>query len=821
LHHIAADGTSLTPLWRDLSTAYAARTHGQAPAWAPLPVQYADYTLWQERWLGTADDAASVTSRELAYWREALAGLPEELALPTDRPRPRVASYRGGTVPIEVGAELLARLRQLARDENVSLFMVLQGALAVLLSRLGAGTDIPLGSPIAGRLDEALQDQIGFYVNTLVLRTDVSGNPTFREVLRRVRQFDLAAFGHQELPFERLVQELQPSRSLARHPLFQVMLVLQNTGIAQETLGDLAIAEQPLPATTSRFDLLWNLAETAEGGLNGTLEYADELYDEETARTLTARLGRVLQQVAAAPQQPLAEFELLLPGERERLTEWGRGPAQLLPAATVGEWIESQTRRTPDAVAVVFGAETWTYRELDRRAARLAGVLAARGVGRDSVVGLSVARSPDMVAAMLAIWKTGGAYLPLDPTLPAARLQYLVEDSGVRLAVVDHDDWRGWSGPEVEVVDLRQTNGADGAEAAAVPRSPGDPEALAYILYTSGSTGRPKGVEVTQRCLVNLLESMRRAPGCGPQDVVLAITTYTFDISLLELFLPLVSGARMVLAETATLLEPARLAVLIDQRGVTLAQGTPVTWRMRLADHWRPGNSRRVLWGGEAFPDDLARDLSSRVSQLWNVYGPTETTVWSTACLVGSARLRTSIGRPVGNTQVYVLDEQRRLVPLGNVGQLWIGGTGVARGYRARPELTAEKFVADPFSQEPGARMYATGDLARWSAEGNLECLGRIDHQVKIRGLRIELEEIEAVLRTLPGVAEAAVTVAGEATRLNERLVAHVVAVPGATLDLDALRQSLRSQLPEYMVPTVLPPLTALPLTSSGKVDRR
>jgi hypothetical protein len=440
LHHIAADGTSLIPLWRDLSQAYAARRQGEQPRWQPLPVQYADYTLWQRRWLGSPGEAHSVLSRELEFWRRSLAELPEELPLPTDRPRPRVSSHRGGVVTFAVPRELKTRLQRLAETEGASLFMVLQGALAVLLSRLGGGTDIPLGTPIEGRLDAALQDQVGFYVNTLVTRTDLSGTPHFREVLRRVREFDLAAFAHQELPFEQLVQALQPARSMARHPLFQVLLVLQNTGTRDESLPGLSVAEVPVPQTTSKFDLLWNLEETPQGGLAGSLEYAHDLYDEETARTFAARLVRLLEQVTEAPQRSIADLDLLLAGERERLAAWGRGPEPQIPSLGIPDVFQRQVEVRPDATALIWRQESWSYRKLDADSTAIARQLLKAGVGPNDVVGVSVSRSPWQVALLLGILKAGTAYLPLEPRWPDRRLKQMVDLAGATCVVVDAED---------------------------------------------------------------------------------------------------------------------------------------------------------------------------------------------------------------------------------------------------------------------------------------------------------------------------------------------------------------------------------------------
>ena len=509
----------------------------------------------------------------------------------------------------------------------------------------------------------------------------------------------------------------------------------------------------------------------------------------------------------------------------QTVLNWGIGPHRVSTGCTAIELIERQALNSAQRVALLFGEQTWTYAELDAEAETLSRRLVAAGVGPEVVVGLSVDRTPRMLAAMLAIWKAGGAYLPLDSKLPTVRLKYQVENSGLRLALVDHDEWVAWSVPGLRVLDLRTIDTQESAESLAreaegpvSKRRGGDPAQLAYILYTSGSTGRPKGVEVTQAALVNLMESMREAPGCGPDDVVLATTTYTFDISLLELFLPLVSGARLVLADTRQLLDPAAMDGLLQRWGVTLAQATPSAWWSLVHGGWRGGPHVRVIIGGEALSADLALAVLERAGEIWNGYGPTETTIYSTMCRVGASQELTSIGSPVGNTQVDVLDGQRRLVSYGHEGELWIAGAGVARGYRGRPDLTAERFADDCVAVQPGTRMYATGDLVRWLDDGTLSYLVRRDHQVKIRGFRIELGEIEALLCLQPGVTGAVATVSGGD---QPQLVGHVLAAEGTWLDGDQLRRVLRDQLPDYMVPGVVVQVPAFPLTNSGKIDRR
>ncbi|MFN7802623.1 MAG: non-ribosomal peptide synthetase, partial [Planctomycetaceae bacterium] len=823
LHHIAGDGTSLTPLWRDLSTAYAARLSGEPPAWTPLPLQYADYTLWQQRWLGSAEDAASVTARELQFWREALAGLPDELTLPTDRPRPRVASYQGGTVPIAVGADLLARLQQLARHENASLFMVLQGALAVLLSRLGAGTDIPLGTPIAGRLDDALHDQVGFYVNTLVMRTDLSGEPTFREVLRRVREFDLAAFAHQELSFEQLVQELQPTRSLARHPLFQVMLVLQNTGLVEESLGALAIAEEPLSQTTARFDLLWNLAETAGEGLRGSLEFADDLFDRESVTLLVQRFVRVLHQITTDADRPVSDLDVLLEEEPQQVLEWGRGPR---PADAPLGILESFARRVaerPQALAVRDDRHSLTYADLALRVDQWATALRERGVGAESLVAIRLGRSVDFVVAMLATLRAGGAYLPLEEQTPEARLRQILESADPALLLTTRvlGEQVGWRATEfvdewapVVAAELR-TNWPIATDAQA-----------AYCIHTSGSTGRPKGIVGLHGTLRNLIAWQEPTP--RPIRVA-QFTAVGFDVSPQEILTALLTGGSLHVVDEPTRLDPELFVdFLIRERITDLFVPFIVLENLASAaeDLGRTiPELREVHQAGEALRvTPLLRQFFARHPdcRLHNHYGPAETHVVTACTLPTDPRdwpEQPTIGRPIQGIQAYVLDERLRLMPPGAVGELCFSGVGVNRGYLNSPEETAAKFVHDPWSERTGERLYRTGDLGRWRRDGTLDFLGRIDQQVKIRGVRVEPAEIERAILDQGGATQAAV-VPWTGQRGETLLAAYVVPREGRPMDMSALRHHLASVLPAAMIPAAMIAVAQIPLTVNGKLDR-
>ncbi|MFI1332590.1 amino acid adenylation domain-containing protein [Streptomyces sp. NPDC020845] len=832
IHHIAGDGWSNAPLARDLNRAYAARLRGEEPRWSPLPVQYADYALWQRELLGDESDPESLAAKQLAYWRETLDGLPDELELPTDFPRPALPSYRGGTVEFTIPAATHARAAALARECGASLFMVVQAALATLLSKLGAGEDIPVGTPVAGRTDDALDDLVGFFVNTLVLRGDLSGDPTFRELVGRVRSASLAAFAHQDLPFERLVDALSPARSMARHALFQTMLAFQNNAAAKLELPGLEGKVGAARTGKARFDLAFDLAEEhteagAPGGIAGRLEYSADLFTEETARTLAARLAHLLDRLTAAPDGRLAETDALLPGERERLlVDWNGAPAH--PAEPpLYERFQARVAATPDHPALLFEGHQVSYRELNERANRLARALVARGAGPDRLVAIALPRSPEMVVAALAVLKSGAAYLPIDPAYPADRIGYMAEDARPVLALTDREVARAVPGlaaaPHLLLDDPEAV-----AEIAALPgddlrpherRAAPSADHTAYVIYTSGSTGRPKGVVVPLGAFANFLAETSRLLDLGADDRLVSVTTFGFDIANLELFVPLLSGATLVLAPPAAVRDPQALAALLVEARATVVQATPTLWHALVSGH--PGALREVhaLTGGEAIGQDLATALRDAARKVTNLYGPTETTIWSTAAELDGTGTP-PIGRPLAGNRAYVLDAALRPVPAGVTGELYLGGASPARGYHDRPGLTAQRFVADPYSPVPGARMYRTGDLVRRRPDGTLDYLGRADHQVKVRGFRIELGEIETTLLSHPRVAQAAVAVR-EDTPGEPRLAAYVVPRGEPGLDLAELRAHVAGAVPDYMVPAFLTELERMPLTPNAKVDRK
>ncbi|MBX6767096.1 MAG: amino acid adenylation domain-containing protein, partial [Actinomadura rubrobrunea] len=762
--------------------------------------------------LGSEEDPESLVSRQIAFWREALAGLPEELALPADRPRPAEASYRGDTVPFRLSADLHESLLKVARDTGASPFMVAQAAFAALLTRLGAGTDVPIGSPIAGRTDDALDDLVGMFVNMLVLRTDTSGDPSFRELVGRVREADLAAYAHQDVPFERLVEVLNPPRHLGRHPLFQVGLTFQNNPEPTLEAPGLSVRPEPLSAGVSRFDLLMVLTERFDtdgrpGGLDGELEYALDLFDRSTVERLAARFERFLREVVDAPDAPISAAEILSPEERDLLLgEWAGGAADAVSSdeSTLVGLFEAQAAVRPDAVAVSFEGVSLTYGEVNARANRLARRLVECGAGPERFVALRLPRSADLVVAVLAVLKSGAAYVPIDPSYPDGRVAAMLEDARPALTLGPDD---------LDACGYEDTN-------LDVPLSPDNP---AYVIFTSGSTGRPKGVVVPHRNVVRLLRSTERWFGFGPSDVWTLFHSYAFDFSVWELWGALAYGGRVVVVPFATSRSPEDFLRLLAAERVTVLNQTPSAfYQLMAADREAPGADlalRYVIFGGEALDPGRLADWYARHPQdaprLVNMYGITETTVHVTRQILDRDQAVSGTGSVIGvgipDLRLYVLDERLQLVPPGVVGELYVAGAGLARGYVNRPGLTAERFVADSYGA-PGSRMYRTGDLARWRADGRLEYVGRSDQQVQLRGFRIELGDVEAALARHEAVSDVAVIVR------DDRLIAYVVT--SAEIDASDLRAFVAEWVPEYMVPAVVVRVDALPLTVNGKLDR-
>jgi amino acid adenylation domain-containing protein len=810
LHHITTDEWSDRPFLDDLATAYAARRAGEEPAFVPLAVQYADYALWHAELLGAADDPESRAARQLDFWARALDGAPDEVALPTDRSRPARPTFAGGTIDVPLDAGTVAGLRAVARDAGASTLMVLHAAVATLLHRLGAGDDIPLGAPVTGRTDERLDDLVGFFVNTVVLRTDLSGAPTFTELVARVRHADLAAFAHSDVPFEAVVERLNPPRALARNPLFQVMIGHHVRDGELLALPGVHVTEEPAARSTAKFDLVFGFGER-DGCLTLHLEYSADLFDRDTAERLGARFAALTGTVAREPDTRVDAVDVLLDGERETVLHRfaGRRDVREVATGTLVDAVERWVRTTPSATAVVDAARAVSYAELDALAEGAADLLAVHGVGVEDVVGVALPRGVEMVATVLGIMKLGATWLPLDLRHPSERIAHMLEDSGARLLVAAPEQ-------QVPVVDgVDRVPVTEVASAAPGVRSrPAGVDHAAYVIYTSGSTGRPKGVVVSHDGIASLAATAADRMGVTAESRVLQFASVGFDVAAFELTMSLGLGARMVVIPDDARVAGAPLTDFLAAHGVTHGILPPSLVAALPADCLLP-EGMTVLVGTETVPPDVIGRWARRLN-LFAAYGLTETTVNSTLWQAEpGCPGPVPIGEPDPNTTAYVLDERLRPVPPGVVGDLYVGGRGLARGYLGRPALTAGRFVADPFGP-PGTRLYRTGDRARWARDGNLDFLGRLDDQVKVRGFRVELGEVAAALDACAGVRQA-VVVADRDGDLT-RLIGYVV----GDVDPAETRSQVARRLPEYMVPAIVVPLERpVPLTPNGKLDRR
>lgn len=847
IHHIASDGGSVDLLVRELGSLYADLSRGVEPSLAPLPVRYADFAQWQrDRLRGEELD------RLVDYWREQLAGVPA-LELPTARPRPAVASHRGERELFRVPAELADRLRDLCRAEGVTLFMGLLAPLQVLLGRYADESDVAVGTLVGGRTRPETSDVVGYFVNTVVLRTDLSRDPSWVELLGRAREVALAGYAHQELPFETLVEQLSPERDLSRNPLFQVLFAMHEAAPSDylTEVFDRRALEGGLG--TARFDLAFDVTDHApeQGDLTVSLEFATDLFDRPFVQRLAGHLLRVLEQMVERPGARLSELEMLAPHELSALTGGDNADPLPEPSTLVRMW-DSQVRETPDAVCVVADAVSLSFVEVDRRASALARVLRSKGVGPEALVGVCLDRSAELVVALLGVLKAGGAYVPLDPGYPADRLRYLVSDSGVRLVVTDaaHSDsplFGAGTGVEAVPVDSGQTPASDPSQAQAETSTEGttgtvaeepQPHHLAYVIYTSGSTGKPKGVAITHANITSFLEWNQRVCHLGGRDRALLNHSVAFDNSVWEIFQCLVSGAQLHLASATAAYDPEEFLRQLADRSITTLNATPSQIRILLESSEDVGaglaSVRLIFTGAEAVPHDVARRVLAAAAdgcQVFNEYGPTEATVTSAACQITEELLdrhahRPSVpfGRATDNARLYVLDPRLRPVAPGCRGLLYVGGPAVGRGYLGKPAKTAETYLPDPFAEEPGARMYATGDVVQLLPDGNLIFLGRNDHQVKLRGFRIELGEIESALRTHHTVSDCVVAVQRTSTGV-EQLAAYLIPQeePGGQawpVEPAQLREHLADELPPYMLPQSYTVIDEIPLTPNGKVNR-
>ena len=811
LHHIVTDGWSMGVLVGEVASLYEAYSKGEPSPLPELPIQYADYTVWQRDWL-----QGEVLDRELGYWREQLAGAPAALDLPSDRPRPAVQSYRGARHEFGLSRELSEGLQELSRGEGVTLFMTLLAAFDVLLMRYSGQDDIVVGTPIANRHQTQTEGLIGFFLNFLALRTDLSGDPGFVELLGRVREVTLGAYEHQGLPFEKLVEELQPVRDVSRHPMFQVMVILQNAPAGAVESSDLTLHPLGGESGTSKVDVTLEFVETSEG-LQGSIEYSTDLFDGATVERLVGHFEVLLEGVVSDPTCRVSELPLLSEAERHRqLVEWNDTAADYASDKCVHELFMGQVALTPEAVAVVYEDEQLSYGELDRRSNQLAHYLRGLGVGPEVVVGLCLERSPDMIIALLGILKAGGAYLPLDPAYPAERLAFMVEDARAPVVVTQEAmrDAVPTAGARTVYLDTAAPLIAEHPHSPPVNRA--HPASLAYVIYTSGSTGKPKGAMGYHQALVNRLHW---DAGAGTEEIYAQKSTLNVIDALWEIFMPLIRGEHVVVVPDWAAKDPPALVEVLGRHHATRIMLVPSLLQAILALRDDIESEleclRYLMSSGEALPAELLATCKQRLPQLRvsNVYGTSE--FWDASecerCANKDALL-VPIGRPIINMQMYVLDDGFEPVPLGVAGELYIGGVGLARGYLGRFGLTADRFVPDPFSDEPGSRLYRTGDLGRWRADGNLEFLGRIDHQVKLRGYRIELGEVESSLLDHPSVRDGVVVCRGDRPG-DQRLVAYVVWTDDTELSVEALRPHVKSRLPSYMVPSSFVVLDALPLT--------
>ena len=819
MHHIVGDGWSVGVLYSELERAYAALVSGSEPALDALPLQYPDFAVWQRRAM-----QGGAAARQLAYWTDRLRSLPT-LELSTDRPRPAFQTMNGGKRERVIGASAVEAMRLLARNEGATPYMAFLSAFVVLLHRYTSQTDLIVGSIASGRSRAEVEPLIGLFVNTLAIRADVEGDPTFVELLRRVREAATAAYANQDVPFEQVIDAVQPTRDRSRSPIFQVAFQLLE-GLGRDLrLPGIVMQRVRGSKDTTKFDLTLMLHAAPEGALRAVIEYNSDLFDVETVDRMLAHYEVLLTGIVSDPRRVVSAIPILAVGERDALLVTSRGSRLSQAPSCVHAMVEAQVDATPSAIAVADASNTLTYAELESRANKLAAHLRALGVARGDAVAICLHRDVALLVALFATLKTGAHYVPLDPDYPSDRLAFILADAGAKIVIAASDtrDRLPDSAARALVLDVERDDIAGRPDVRV--NAGVSTEDLAYVLHTSGSTGKPKGVMIPHRAVSNLLRSMADRPGLKASDAIVAVTTLSFDIAGLELWLPLIVGARVVVASRATAVDGIALARLVNDTasavgdGHALLQATPATWRLLLDAGWMGTAGLRMLCGGEAWPPDLAAALLTRGESLWNVYGPTETTIWSSVFSIEGAG-PIMLGSPIANTSLYVLDACGALVPPGVPGELYIGGDGVARGYLNRPDLTAERFARDPFVAEPDARMYRTGDLVRRRGTSALEYLGRLDQQVKLRGFRIELGEIEAALVGLPGVARAVVVV--RAHNNDTHLVAYIVASDvSKPPDIEAFQEGLRRSLPDYMVPALFVCVDAFPLTPNGKIDRR
>jgi amino acid adenylation domain-containing protein len=816
-HHIVCDGWSVGILARDIGRCYQALRAGVPADLPDLPLQYGDYALWQRAWLDSdaLDDAR-------VFWRDLLHGA-KYFELPTDRPRPPLQTANGAILSLLQPREVTDRVDQFGRRHGATLFMTALTCLVTMLQRYTGESDISVGTQVAGRDQVELEDMVGLFINTIVLRLDAAGDPTAAGLLERVRDTVRAALGHEAMPIEQLITLLKPERDLSRNALFSVNFIFQRSFITNASYGEYALVDIPSQSAGALYDLNFFMVERPEGWRT-SCEYNTDLFDAGSVEAMLSCWGSVLANLPAEADRPLSRVSLLAPEVRRSLLKVDVSPRpDDQPSGIFPQDFAAQAARTPNEVAVVAANGQLTYRALDEASNRLAHRLRKQGIGVGSLVGIGVDRTTELLVTLLGVLKSGAAYVPLDPAYPRARLQQMIGDAGLALLLGDAASLALLPAGGTPVLDVGAAETFAAEPSSALPEIAG-PDDVAYVIYTSGTTGRPKGVQIPHRALTNLLWSMRESPGLEARDTLVAVTTLSFDIAALELFLPLLVGARLVVARREEAADGHALDGLLRRSGATVMQATPMTWQLLVEAGW--DQKLRMMCGGEALPRKLADQLLARGGTLWNMYGPTETTIWSCVGEVASDG-PVMIGPPIANTYLYILNHELELTPPGAIGELFIGGVGIAKGYLNRPDLTAERFLADPFrdgvrQDAPGARMYRTGDLVRRRADGRIEFHGRTDHQVKLRGFRIELGEVEAALLAHAGAAAAAAVVRNDGS--GPGLYGYVVATAAYAARQDELvlelRRELATRLPPQMQPTSITVLAALPRTNNGKIDR-
>ena len=808
-HQIVFDAfTAYRILVPELSALYTAFSAGESPSLAVLPLQYGDFSLWQTQKAGD-----ELWRQQLSFWRQKLAGELPALAWPCDRQKAAAGSHRGETQRFAFNKDLIPPLREFCRAECLSSYMALAASFAALLGRYSGQEDILIGGFSAGRSQPEVEPLAGYFVNPFALRMDLTGNPTFRELAARAKRTVLDALANQDVPFQKIVEDLRLRSHRGRNPLFQIALSQQPLLPPLPEGWDLATEE--VSNGGAKMDIVTVIDERADS-ISGPITYNSDLFERPTIARMIEHWQLLLAGALANPDCRIGDLPLLTTAEMAQLAEWNRTDRDYPRNSCLHELIEAQAKRTPDAVALVFEGSELRYRELNARANQLSHHLRSLGVGPDHIVGVCMDRSAEMVVALLAVLKAGGGYLPLDPNYPTDRLTFMVEDSAVKVLVTERALLARCSGLAVQPVCVDEDWSAISRHPQSNPAPLAGPQNLLYVIYTSGSTGKPKGVQICHQAFVNLCASVQREPGTAKDDILLALTTISFDIAAAELFIPLTVGSKIIIASRHMAADPDAIAKCIEEQRVTLMQATPVTWRMLIHSGWQGNKGLKIICTGEALPRSLADQLLARAACVWNMYGPTETTVWSTGGRVSAGTQPVFIGRPIANTQIHILDKNLQPLPAGTVGELYIAGDGVARGYLNRPDLTAARFLANPFN--PGSRLYRTGDLARFHANGAIECLGRVDRQVKIRGFRIELDEIESVLREHAGVREAVVVIREDRPG-NPLLFGYVIFAEKAA-PLRSIQDSLRQKLPSYMVPELVS-IDRFPLTPNGKLDRK